>query len=268
MLGLADITVQKELARDYAGTLRAVARLGYTRFGFRLASWNPADTTELAPREKARLVREAGLEIGIVRLGVREADYRPQLDTAVAIGATTVAMTIAPPFLSRAGLGITTRPAFEAWLPQLAELGAQARTRGLTLAYHNHWFDLQPLDGARPLDLMAAAVPPSLLSFEVDLAWAWYAGVAPLDLLAQLGPRVVAMHWKDIRRQPGSTPNKDTVPVGSGEMGYAALLPRIAALTAAPGYVEVDSASDGLAAAASAATFISAALRRSRELRT
>ncbi|MET0179270.1 MAG: sugar phosphate isomerase/epimerase [Novosphingobium sp.] len=260
-LGLADITVMRELLRDYAGTLRQVAAMGYTTMGFRLVGYSgKPDPGEPLPQEKARLVREAGLEVGVVRLGVRNVDYDRQLDEAAATGAKIVAITTAPPFIAGPTLYQTSRAAFDAWLPQLAALGEQARTRGLTLAYHNHWYDLAPLGGDRPLDLMASQVPPELLSFEVDLAWAWLAGVPPLALLRQLGPRVVSLHLKDIDRSRGGSRTDQAVAPGQGEMNYAALLPGVRRLTSATGYVEVDKPEDGLAAAAAGIAVIRAGL--------
>ncbi|PZU54276.1 MAG: xylose isomerase [Sphingobium sp.] len=241
-LGLADTTVRKELARDYAGTLRAVAAMGYGWFGFRLASYVANDPSEPTPQDKARMVRDAGMTMGVVRLGVRGADYDRQLDQAAAIGARIVALTTAPIFIASRTLGQT--------------MGEKAKAAGLTLAYHNHWYDLMPIDGDRPLDLMASRIAPDLLSFEIDLAWAWYAGVAPLDLLATLGPRVVSMHLKDIDRNHGTAITDHAVTPGSGEMDYAALMPRIARLTRATGYVEVDNPEDGLAAARAAMAYL------------
>ncbi len=256
-LALADITVRRELARDYAGTLRQVAAMGYRTFGFRLASYVPNDTSEPTPKAKAQMVREAGMEVGVVRLGVRGGNAQSELDQAAAIGAKIVALTTAPIFISGRALGQTTRAALDAYIPELARLAEQARSNELTLAYHNHWYDLAPLGGDAPLDLMARAIPPTLLSFEVDLAWTWYAGVAPLDLLGRLGPRVVSMHFKDIDRNRGKSITDHAVAPGEGEMGYASLLPAICKLTAATGYVEIDAPQDGLAAAARAARFIS-----------
>lgn len=256
-LGLADITVMRELLADYAGTLQRVAEIGYTTFGFRLVGYRGVpDPGEPAAEVKARLVREAGLELGVVRLGVRNVDYDRQLGEAADLGARTVVITTAPPFIAGPRLYETTREAFDAWLPQLASIGEKARARGLTLAYHNHWYDLLPLGGDRPLDLMARQIPPELLSFEVDLAWTWYAGVDPIALLAQLGPRVVSMHWKDIDRRRGKIQSDHAVAPGQGEMNYPALLPRVWRTTQALGYVEVDKPDDGLAAAASAARLI------------
>ena len=256
-LGLADVTISKELARDYAGTLRQVAAMGYTHFGFKIAGYAPG-LVERDPREKAKMVRDAGLEVGVVRFGVIGADYDRQIADAVAVGAKVVAMAAAAPFLASRPVGSATRAAFDAWLPQLAALAAKCRAAGLTFAYHNHWWDLQPLGGEAPLDVIARTIPPSDLSFEVDLAWAWWAGVAPLDLVARLGPRVASMHFKDVDRTRGQGTTDHAVVIGSGEMGYAALLPRIRKLTSAVGYVEVDAPADGLAAAAEGARFFRA----------
>ncbi|MEO6092064.1 MAG: sugar phosphate isomerase/epimerase [Novosphingobium sp.] len=249
-LGLADITVMRELNLDYAGTLRQAAELGYTTMGFRLHGYGGQEAGEPAPPEKARLVREAGLEVGVVRLGVRNVDYDRELDQAAQTGAKIVAMTTAPPFIAGPRLYETTRAAFDAWLPQLAAIGEKARSRGLVLAYHNHWYDLTPLGGEAPLDLIARQIAPEIVAFEVDLAWTWYAGVAPLDLLKRLGPRVVSMHFKDIDRSHGTSITDQAVAPGQGEMNYPALLPHIRQLTSAIGYVEVDKPDDGLSAAA------------------
>jgi sugar phosphate isomerase/epimerase len=258
--GLADITVMKELLRDYAGTLRQVRAMGYSKMGFRLAGYGGPVPGEPSPAEKARMVRDAGLEVGVVRLGVRTTDYGRELDAAAATGAKIVALSAGLPFISGPRMFTTTSDAFKAWLPSLASIGEQARARGLVLAYHNHWFDLRPLDGERPLDTLARQLSPDILSFEVDLAWTWYAGVAPLDLLTQLGPRVVSMHWKDIDRSRGKGITDHAVAPGLGEMNYAALLPHVARATAATGYVEVDSPDDGLAAARQGAGLIKTAL--------
>jgi sugar phosphate isomerase/epimerase len=253
-LGLADITVSKELARDYAGTLRQAASMGYSHFGFRLSAYAPS-VAELDPGDKARMVRDAGLEVGVVRFGVFGVDYDRQIAEAAEIGASTVAMTAGTPFLASRPVGTATREAFDAWLPQLAAIGAKCRAAGLTFAYHNHWWDLVPLGGEAPLDVMARTIAPQDLSFEVDLAWCWFAGVAPLDLIARLGPRVASMHFKDIDRKRGTGTSDHAVVIGRGEMGYAALLPRLRKLTNAIGFIEVDSPEDGLAAAAEGVRF-------------
>ena len=103
---------------------------------------------------------------------------------------------------------------------ELGAVGAKCRAAGLTFAYHNHWWDLQPFGSETPLDTMVRTIPPQDMAFEVDLAWAWYAGAAPLDLLARVGPRVSSMHFKDIDCSRGKTTTDHAVVIGTGEMDY------------------------------------------------
>lgn len=215
------------------------------------------------------MVRDAGLKIGIARFGNFPQSHGQDIEDAAAIGAGSIALSAASVFTSGALLGMTTRAQFDIWLPYLVNLASRWRKAGLTLCYHNHWWDLLPLDGGEtPLDIIARTLSPSNLSFEIDLAWCWYAGAAPLDLIARLGPRVRAMHLKDVdrslavplrrgadRAEQSLFTGRQAVVIGQGEMGYAALLPRLSALTSALGYIEVDRPGDGLAAAAEAANF-------------
>ena len=203
--------------------------------------------------------READdLEVGVVRFSPKNAAYDRQIAQAAEIGAKVVAMSAAPPFIS-GRIGVATRIGFEAWLPQLVTLGERCREAGLRFAYHTHWWDVMPIEGGEtPLDAILRTTSPADVAIELDLAWCWYGGVAPLDLLARLGPRVASMHFKDIDRTRGKGTTDHAVVIGSGEMGYAALLPRLRRLTSAIGYVEVDAPPDGLVAAAEGARFFHA----------
>lgn len=265
-LGIVEITLVRELAEDYGGTLRRLPSMGYTHFGFAMSA---AGGRLPASREKAALVRDSGLEVGGARFGISADMHERDIEDAAAIGAGSIALSAASVFTSGPRLGVASRADFDRWLPQLVTLSSLCRKAGVALCYHNHWWDLQPLDGGEtPLDVIARALPPSDLSFEIDLAWCWYAGVPPLDLIARLGPRVRAMHLKDVDRtlaaplRPGADraeqslfTGRQAVVIGRGEMGYASLLPRLARMTSALGYIEVDRPADGLAAAADAASF-------------
>ena len=254
-LGLADLTVMKHLKQGYGATLRQVAAMGYTHFGFRLAGYSPADTSELPPQEKARLVREAGLEIGVVRYGYGRG-FREQAEQAAGIGASIIAYSAAPVFFRSGKLGETTRTAFDAWLPELGSMADTARELGLTLVYHNHWWDHVSLGGETPLAIIARTYSPREVSFEIDLAWAWLGGVDPLTLVSSLGARVKSMHFKDVDPARGDDRKKQLVEPGAGRLNYVALLPKLDAATDAIGYVEVDEPVDGMAAAGAAARLL------------
>ncbi len=258
-LGMTDATLRAELAKDYAGTLRQVKAMGYTHMGFRLLSLSPADRSEPSAEVKAQMVRDAGMELGPVRFAIsnRPTPFDPQIETAAKIGAKIVALTTAPIYIgNQGGVGVTTRAAMDAFIPEMDAIGAKCRAAGLIFAYHNHPYDFTPLDGDRPLDLMIARADPRNVAFEIDLAWAHYGGQDPIALLRRLGPRVVSMHVKDIDRTKGTDFTHQCVPPGEGEMDYARLLPQISKVTNALGLVEIDNPPDGLAAAARGSAFV------------
>lgn len=247
-LGLADITVRRELAADYAGTLQQIAAMGYTHFGFRLARMSPREPEEPTASEKAAMVRDAGLAIHTVRLGLAE-PAEPQMEIAAAMGAQVMAYTAAPVFFRGARMGETTRAAFDAWLPELGALARLARGHGLRLAYHNHHWDHVPLGDATPLQIIARTHSPEDVAFEIDLAWAYLGGMDPLTLVRELGPRIVALHLKDVDPARGKETSRQLVAPGEGVLDYERLLPHLDAASDALGYVEVDDPIDGLGAA-------------------
>jgi sugar phosphate isomerase/epimerase len=252
-LAMTDATLRPQLAADYAGTLKKVKAMGYSHFGFRLSG----GASEPNAQDKAAMIRDAGLELGPARFAVT-GPLEPQIETAAKIGARILALTIAPIFMPRAGkpLGVATRAEVEAYVPQLDAIGAKTRAAGLIFAFHNHYFDLAPLGGIRPLDLFIDRTNPRNVSFEVDLAWTYFAGQDPLALIQRLGRRVVSMHVKDIKRNANPDPTQQTAAPGFGEMNYAALLPKLRRMTKALAGVEVDNPPDGMAAAASGIAFM------------
>ena len=62
----------------------------------------------------------------------------------------------------------------------------------------------------------------------LDLAWAWYAGADPLDVLRQASGRVPLLHVKDLRRADGPV----FVVLGEGEERYQRLWMTLAAAQA------------------------------------
>ncbi|MCB2076848.1 MAG: sugar phosphate isomerase/epimerase [Novosphingobium sp.] len=257
-LGLAPITVSKELAKDYAGTLRKVGAMGYTHFGFALAQMDPRIPPGPPARDIASMVRDAGMQVGVVRYGLARPGEE-QFAEAAAIGASIVAYTAAPVFFQGGKLGTTTRAAFDAWLPELGKLAQQARAAGLRLAFHNHFWDHHPLDGETPLEIIARTYSPADVAFEIDLAWAKLGGRDPLALVEKYGSRVVSMHFKDVAAARGPDMFSQLVAPGEGDLDYATLVPKLDALTDGVGYVEVDNPADGLAAAETGARTILAA---------
>ena len=214
-------TVRDETARDFAGTLRRVAALGYTALEF-------AGYGDLSIQQMQELLAETGLQAlsSHVPLAHLEQHFDQEAEYARAIGCAYIVVPWLAPH-QRTG----------AALPALAELlnrtGSAARAYGITLGYHNHDFEFAPVsesDSTLVLDYLLEHTDPSNVIFELDTYWAAYAGVDPVGYLQRHGSRIPLVHLKDM------TPNRTFTEVGAGTLPTTAIV-AAARAAGARGYV-------------------------------
>jgi sugar phosphate isomerase/epimerase len=80
---------------------------------------------------------------------------------------------------------------------KLSSAGAKFRAAGISLCYHNHAFEFEPIDGTTPLQVLLDNTDKNLLAIELDAFWASVAGHDPAEMLAKLSGRVPLIHIKD-----------------------------------------------------------------------
>lgn len=202
-------SLRDELAKDFVGTIRKVADMGYA--GVETAGFN-GSTLE----EAAKLFADLGLKVssahGPLPLGD---DQNKVLDTMAALGAKYMVL----PFLPAEDF--TTADRIKANCDRINEADAIARANGLTLLYHNHWWEFrQQVDGKPAFETMLSYLAPSV-GFEIDTYWTQTGGTEVVPLLKKLGATVPLLHIKD-----GSTDEtKSMVAVGDGVMDWASIIP-------------------------------------------
>jgi sugar phosphate isomerase/epimerase len=206
-VGLMLYTVRRDCARDFGGTLRAVAALGY----------EGVELFDLHGHE-ASSVRAWLDDAGLVACGAHASlgaveERLPELAAALdALGARRLVVSSIEPPASAADT--------EAALERLGGAGRRAAELGVELGFHNHHGELRPLEGARTfLDELIERAPELFL--ELDLGWAWYAGADPVELLARARGRCPLVHVKDFRGRG----KRAFAPVGEGAVGYERVAP-------------------------------------------
>ena len=104
-----------------------------------------------------------------------------------------------------------------------AKVGEQCQEGGFEFAWHNHDFEFKALpDGSLPQKLMLDAAPG--IGWEMDVAWVIRGGADPLKWIAEYGPRITAVHVKDIA-PAGQNANEDGwADVGHGTVDWAGLI--------------------------------------------
>lgn len=238
-LGLALFTVRDQVARDFVRTLEAVAAMGYRELDMYVyeagLDWTPARTR--------RALDDAGLTCPSARVtfGTLYRGWDRTLDGAAALGATLVTV---------ANIGWEERTTLLDWrelVALYARCGDAARARGLDLCHHNHEFELQPVEGEVPLDLLLAGTDPRTVRLQADVHWVRVGGRDPVREITRLGGRVGSLHLKD------TTANGGITTVGKGVTDFRAILDAAAAAGVKHAFVEEDGPADSLAAARAAA---------------
>ena len=110
------------------------------------------------------------------------------------------------------------------------EAGRKARAAGLQLAYHNHNFEWEPVDGTTGWDLLRSELDADLVPFELDLAWASMAGQDPAGVLSDIRDRVELLHIKNLKELPQpyvtleSMPPDSFIELGDGRLDIPDLM--------------------------------------------
>lgn len=192
-------TVRDALNADFDGTLERIAGYGYKLvepFGF----------VDLFDGLSAGLAKH-GLAAPTTHVGLLNGDQEKIFDTATTLGMSYVIDPYSDPELWKSEGGI------KGIAEQLNAAAVKAAAHGLSVGYHNHWFELESnFDGKLGLEVLADHLAPEVV-LEVDTYWAYVGGADVPALLGRLGDRVIALHIKD---GDGTRDNKNQVAVGAG----------------------------------------------------
>ena len=200
-------SVRELLPRDFEAVIRKVAAIGYA--GVETAGF-PGTT----PQAAASLFRELGLEVCSAHTALPSQDNEAEVfDTLELLGCRRAVCAWQPPELFQTVDSI--RQVSES-LNAAADLAA---THGVTLFYHNHWFELQTVAGKPALSHMLDYLNPAV-KLEIDTYWVRTAGVDPVALLRDLQARAPLLHIKD----GPCTIEDPMMAVGQGLMDIPAVL--------------------------------------------
>ncbi|AMJ66140.1 sugar phosphate isomerase/epimerase family protein [Hymenobacter sp. PAMC 26628] len=221
-IGLQLYTVRDAMAKDPAGTLAQLAKIGYN--SVEGATYTGTQMFYgMTPQAFAAVLKQSGLIMPSAhyRLGEEQMNGAPvagtmlhDWDRAVDDAAAAGVKYMVCAYLSEAERGNLDHYKYVA--EQLNKAGERCKKAGIQLCYHNHDFEFAAQDGKIPFDLLLNGTDKKLVKMELDLYWVNKAGHDPLALFKQHPGRFPLWHVKDMDR----TPQKAFTEVGNGSIDF------------------------------------------------
>ncbi|MEU4420902.1 sugar phosphate isomerase/epimerase [Actinoplanes sp. NPDC024001] len=193
-------TVRDALSADPAGTLAALADIGYTRVEL-------AGTAGLTPAAFRALLDANGIRATSGHFGIPQPFDAAAWQATLADARTLGCRYVVHPFFGVGPNGpIRDAAVWRAFAQDLNRAGALARVAGFRFGYHNHHFEFLPLSdssGRTAFDLLTATADPRLVHLELDLYWSWRGAADPVDVIRAHRGRVLQFHCKDMNIDSG-----------------------------------------------------------------
>lgn len=168
---------------------------------------------------------DAGLTMPSGHFGL--ADLRDDFDACARIARTLGVQTIIAPYLDADERPVDAS-GYTALARELSALHARCADAGFGFAWHNHDFELTPLqDGSIGMDVILSEAPE--VAWEADIAWIIRGGADPMAWIDQYGSRMVAVHVKDIAPEGENADQDGWADLGAGTVDWPALIPAITA---------------------------------------
>jgi len=199
-VGIQLYTVNADLMKDPAGTLKKIAQIGYTEVEI-------AGFGKMTAAQFRDLLRDAGLRAPSAHLMFGVQETGKLLEDAKTLGAEYAVSSVLTAKSPEKGmqdflkvLNTLTADDFRRTAAKANEIGQQAKAAGLQYAYHNHNFEFRDMGGGQTgYDILLNETNPELVKFEADCGWMRVAGKDPVDYLTKHGDRYAMLHIKDFK---------------------------------------------------------------------
>jgi len=202
-------TLRDAFAQDFAGTLDKIAAIGYT--AVETAFFPEGVSVQMATQQ----IRQAGLTIMAAHcelpLGNQQGAVLAQMAT---LGCTRMVWHGWPQ-----DPGYSSIDGIKRLAERYNQANAVAVANGYQFGLHNHWWEMEPVAGQLPYQILLAELDPAVF-FELDTYWTKTAGRDPVTVVQELGHRAPLLHIKD----GPATKEAPMVAAGDGSQDFPAIL--------------------------------------------
>ena len=187
-VGLELYSVRNALKDDPMGTVRTVAQMGYQVVEFYAPYF---DWTEPQTREMKKLMDDLGVRCHSTHNSssyFTTENLKKAQDRNLILGSTYVVMSSSEP-----------KPGLDGWKEVADTLNSaadQLKNAGLKTGYHNHELEFTPVEGKRPIEILAKNTKSSV-ALQLDVGTCLKAGSDPVAWIRGNPGRIKSIHCKD-----------------------------------------------------------------------
>ncbi len=219
--GLALYTLRDAMANDPKGTLKLIAEMGYKYI--EAAGYEDGKFYGMTPQIFKQYLNEVGLIPVSSHNSMITLDNADQTIADVKAAGFKYLVIPVPPMgyfkFDRRTRTIGMSDDVEAVAEILNKIGKKCTKANLVLLYHNHNFEFEEnKKGIVAMDYFIENTNPKYVNFQLDLYWATYAGVNPVEYFNKAPGRFKSWHVKDMDFQ------KQFAPVGTGMIDFGQIL--------------------------------------------
>ncbi len=219
-IGLQLYSVREDAAKDTAGVIAAVAKMGYEAVEF-------AGYYDHSAKDLLKMLDDNGLKCCGTHIG---------LDTLLGDAlAETVEFNreIGNRFLIVPGLSEERRNSRDAWADTarvFTEIAEKLKAHDMRTGYHNHSIEFKPVDGELPWDTFFGNASTDVV-MQLDTGNALHGGANPVEIAARYPGRATTVHLKEY-----SATDKKAI-IGDGDTKWDELFEAIESAGATDWYI-------------------------------
>jgi sugar phosphate isomerase/epimerase len=191
-VGLEMYSVRDRLTNDLNGTVDAVAKMGYqgVEFYSPYMQWTVDQAKDMRKRMDGLKIRCFSTHNGMNSL-TKDIDKAIELNN-----------TLGSKYIILASAGAKTIDDWKKVADTLNEASSKMKSAGLRTGFHNHQTEWKPIDGKKPLEVLADNTDKSVV-LQLDVGTALETGNDPVAWINSHPGRIVSMHCKEWSKDTG-----------------------------------------------------------------
>jgi sugar phosphate isomerase/epimerase len=214
--GIQLYSVKEDMAKDTAGTLAQLGKMGYTQIesygSDKGIFWG------MNNKEFANLAKSNGLTLISSHYAGDKAGFEKTAAEAAGIGMKYLIYPWKGPQKSIDD--------FKKIADEFNIYGSICKKNGLRFAYHPHDYPYKPVDGHLPINILLDHTDKDLVDFQMDFYYTVTEGQDPVAYIRKYHPRFRLCHMRDVlkERLPKGSEEESACDLGQGIINYPALL--------------------------------------------